>query len=45
MQKALQALIDDGSYQKIIAAYGLLPVESAQVNQGTEPLPSASPTS
>lgn len=45
VQQALQGLIDDGSYQRIIAAYGLLPVQSAQVNQGTEPLPSASPTS
>jgi len=34
MQKALQALIDDGSYQKIIAAWGFDPVESATVNEG-----------
>lgn len=34
VQKALQALIDEGAYQKIIAKYGLLPVQSAQVNQG-----------
>jgi len=34
-QKALQALIDDGTYQTIIGHYGLLPVESAQINQGT----------
>lgn len=34
-QKALQALIDDGTYQTIIGRYGLLPVESAQINQGT----------
>ena len=32
VQKALQALIDEGSYQKIIGKYGLLPVESAQIN-------------
>lgn len=34
-QKALQALIDDGTYKTIIDHYGLLPVESAQINQGT----------
>ena len=34
VQKALQALIDDGAYQKIIDKYGLLPVKSALVNQG-----------
>jgi len=34
VQKALQALIDEGAYQKIVAKYGLLPVESAMVNQG-----------
>jgi polar amino acid transport system substrate-binding protein len=34
-QKALQALIDDGTYKQIIDKYGLLPVTSAQVNQGT----------
>jgi len=33
-QAALQALIDEGAYAKIIAKYGLLPVESALVNQG-----------
>jgi polar amino acid transport system substrate-binding protein len=32
VQKALQALIDEGSYQKIIDKYGLLPVQSAQIN-------------
>jgi polar amino acid transport system substrate-binding protein len=41
VQKALQALIDEGSYQKIIAKYGLLPVDSAMVNQGGQ---SASPS-
>jgi polar amino acid transport system substrate-binding protein len=34
VQKALQALINEGSYQKIIGKYGLLPVTSAQLNQG-----------
>ncbi len=34
MQKALQGLIDDGSYQKIVAAWGLLPVKSAEINAG-----------
>ena len=44
MQKALQALIDEGAYQKIVAKYGLLPVTSAQVNQGGKsPSPSATP--
>ena len=38
VQKALQGLIDDGSYAKIIAKYGLLPVNSAQVNAGKTPL-------
>ena len=38
VQKALQGLIDDGSYAKIIAKYGLLPVNSAQVNQGSKPI-------
>ena len=34
IQKALQALIDDGSYQKIVAAWGFVPVKSATVNAG-----------
>jgi polar amino acid transport system substrate-binding protein len=38
VQKALQALIDDGTYKKIIDKYGLLPVNSAQINQGKTPL-------
>ena len=38
VQKALQALIDDGSYKKIIDKYGLLPVNSAEVNAGKTPL-------
>jgi len=35
LQKALQGLIDDGSYKTIIDHYGLLPVTAAQINQGT----------
>ena len=34
VQKALQALIDDGTYGKIIAAWDFVPVESATVNDG-----------
>ncbi len=34
VQKALQALIDDGTYQKIVAAWGFVPVQSATVNAG-----------
>ena len=34
VQKALQALIDDGTYAKIIAAWDFVPVESATVNEG-----------
>jgi polar amino acid transport system substrate-binding protein len=34
VQKALQALIADGAYQKIIGTYGLHAVTSAQTNQG-----------
>jgi polar amino acid transport system substrate-binding protein len=37
IQKALQALIDDGTYKTIIDHYGLIPVTSAQINQGTLP--------
>lgn len=44
VQKALQGLIDQGVYQQIITKYGLLPVDSAQVNQGgVSPSPSAAP--
>lgn len=35
LQKALQALIDDGSYKKIVDHYGLISVAKAQVNSGT----------
>lgn len=34
VQKALQALIDDGTYGKIVAAWDFVPVESATVNAG-----------
>jgi polar amino acid transport system substrate-binding protein len=44
VQKALQDLIDEGAYQKIVAKYNLIPVQSAQVNQGSKPIPSSSPT-
>jgi len=45
VQKALQDLIDEGAYQKIVAKYGLLPVQSSMINQGgkTTPSPSATP--
>lgn len=43
VQKALAGLITDGSYAKIIAKYGLLPVSTADVNQGSKPV-SASPS-
>jgi polar amino acid transport system substrate-binding protein len=42
VQKALQDLITDGNYQKIVASYGLTPVTSAQVNQGAQPIPTTS---
>jgi polar amino acid transport system substrate-binding protein len=42
-QKALQDLIDSGAYGKLIAAYGLTPVTSAQINQGPKQS-SASPS-
>jgi polar amino acid transport system substrate-binding protein len=35
LQKALQALIDDGTYKTIVDHYGLIAVSSAQVNSGT----------
>ena len=44
VQKALQDLIDEGAYQKIVAKYGVLPVTSAQVNQGSKPIPTTSPS-
>jgi len=34
VQKALQSLIDNGSYKTLIDKYGLLPVTSAQINAG-----------
>ncbi len=42
-QKALQDLITSGAYGKIVAKYGLVPVTSAQINQGAVPI-SASPS-
>jgi polar amino acid transport system substrate-binding protein len=42
-QKALQDLIDSGAYAKIVAKYGLVPVTSAQIDQGTAPVTSPSP--
>lgn len=45
VQKALQDLITDGTYTKIISTYGLIPVTSAQINQGSKPIPTASPSS
>ena len=44
VQKALQGLIDDGNYAKVVAKYKLLPVSSAMVNQGGKPVPSSSAT-
>jgi polar amino acid transport system substrate-binding protein len=44
VQKALQDLITDGTYKKIIDSYGLLPVASAQINQGSKPVPTSSPS-
>lgn len=35
LQQALQVLIDNGTYQKIIDHWGLLPVTAAEINQGT----------
>jgi polar amino acid transport system substrate-binding protein len=35
LQKALQKLIDDGTYTKIISHYGLSPVTAAEINKGT----------
>jgi polar amino acid transport system substrate-binding protein len=45
VQQALQDLINDGTYQKIVDSYGLTPVASAQINLGAKPSPSASPSS
>jgi len=44
VQKALQDLIADGNYGKIVNSYGLTAVTVAQINQGTKPIPSASPS-
>jgi polar amino acid transport system substrate-binding protein len=37
IQQALQVLIDSGAYTRIIEHYDLIPVDSAQINQGTDP--------
>jgi len=37
IKDALQALIDDGFYTQIVEHYGLIPVDSAEINQGTDP--------
>ena len=44
VQKALQALIDEGAYQKMVATYGLIPVKASEINQGSKPVPSTSPS-
>ena len=44
VQKALQDLIDEGAYQKIVAKYNLIPVKAADINQGSKPVPSTSPS-
>jgi polar amino acid transport system substrate-binding protein len=50
LQKALQALMDEGVYQKITAAWAFVPLPSATINQGpayaaahASPAPSSSP--
>ena len=35
IQKALQALMDDGTYKTIIDHYGLIPLDKATINAGT----------
>jgi polar amino acid transport system substrate-binding protein len=35
LQAALQKLMDDGTYTKIISQYGLSPVAAAEINKGT----------
>jgi polar amino acid transport system substrate-binding protein len=35
IQKALQALMDDGTYKAIIAHYGIQPTDKATINAGT----------
>jgi polar amino acid transport system substrate-binding protein len=37
IQKALQALMDDGTYKAIIGHYGIVPVEKATINAGIQP--------
>lgn len=45
VQKALQDLINEGSYQKIVESYGVAPVTSAQINQGSKKHPVGLPVS
>jgi polar amino acid transport system substrate-binding protein len=37
IQKALQALMDDGTYKTIIGHYGIQPIDKATINAGTQP--------
>jgi polar amino acid transport system substrate-binding protein len=37
IQKALQALMDDGTYKTIIDHYGIQPIDKATINAGTQP--------
>jgi len=37
IQKALQGLMDDGTYKTIIGHYGIQPLDKATVNAGTQP--------
>ncbi len=37
IQKALQSLMDDGTYKTIISHYGIQPIDKATVNAGTQP--------
>ena len=37
IQKALQALMDDGTYKTIIDHYGIQPLDKATINAGTQP--------
>lgn len=37
IQKALQALMDDGTYKTIIGHYGIQPIDKATINTGTQP--------
>lgn len=43
VQKALQGLIEQGAYTKIMDKYGMPTVKSAQINQGAHPSPTPAP--